>query len=138
MAISEVVLHSFLEGVVIALGFEIDVSVGIILSIAVIGHDLSDGVSAMTVIMGLGQSGRSSKGMLVIDALAPAMGVVVTLMVGVPNGVIAIALPFIAGGFIYIGILDLLPQALVQSGRGLAFSLTGAGFASIALLSLLQ
>jgi zinc transporter ZupT len=56
MAISEVILHSLLEGVVIALGFDIDVGVGIVVSIAVIGHDLSDGVSAMTVMLWLGQS----------------------------------------------------------------------------------
>jgi zinc transporter ZupT len=138
MAISEVILHSFLEGVVIALGFDIDVGVGIVVSIAVIGHDLSDGVSAMTVMLGLGQSTRYSKLLLAVDALAPAIGVLVTIMVAVPGGVIAIALPFIAGGFIYIGILDLLPQALVQNGRGVTISLSGAGFACMALLSLVH
>jgi zinc transporter ZupT len=59
-------------------------------------------------------------------------------MVVVPNVVIAIALPFIAGGFIYIGLPDLLPQALVQSGRGAAISLSGAGFACMAVLSLVH
>jgi hypothetical protein len=34
--------------------------------------------------------------------------------------------------------LDLLPQALGQSGRGVAISLSGAGFACMALLSLVH
>jgi hypothetical protein len=38
MAISEVILHSLLMGVVITLGFDIDVGVGIVVSIAVIGQ----------------------------------------------------------------------------------------------------
>jgi zinc transporter ZupT len=138
MAISEIILHSFLEGVVIALGFDIDVGVGVVVSLAVIGHDLSDGVSAMTVMLDLGQSTRYSKLLLVVDALAPALGVLITMTVAVPNGVIAVTLPFIAGGFIYIGMLDLLPQALVQSGRGVAISLSGAGFACMGLLSLVR
>lgn len=76
--------------------------------------------------------------MPLLEALAPALGVLATLMVVVRNGVIAIALPIIAGGFIYIGLPDLPPQALVQSGRGAAISQSGAGFACMAVLSLVH
>ena len=76
--------------------------------------------------------------LMVSDAAAPALGVLVTMMIAILGSMIALAMPFIAEGFIYIGILDLLPQALVRSGPGAAISLTGAGFASMALLSLLH
>ncbi|MDD1743643.1 MAG: ZIP family metal transporter, partial [Methanomassiliicoccales archaeon] len=105
LAVSEFIFHSFLEGVVIALGFEVNLAVGAVVAIAVIGHDSSDGLSVMTVAMNRGYSMRSSKMILAFDALAPTLGVLAATLVSIPSGAIAVILPFIAGGFIYIGAL---------------------------------
>jgi len=55
-ATSELSVHSFIDGLAIGLGFQVDIHVGIIIAIAVICHDFTDGLSTVTVMLNSGNS----------------------------------------------------------------------------------
>jgi ZIP family zinc transporter len=110
-ATSELTVHSFIDGLAIGFGFEVDIHVGIIIAIAVICHDFTDGLSTVAVMLNSGNSLRNSIRMLFLDAVAPVLGAVATLFFEVQQYYIVLLLPFFAGGFLYLGASDLLPQA---------------------------
>jgi zinc transporter ZupT len=107
----ELSAHSYIDGFAIGLGFRFDARVGLLIAIAVLAHDFSDGLNTVTVMLKAGNSLRSSLRMLLLDAFAPVLGAVSALFVKVPAGYLALMLSFFAGGFLYLGAGDLLPEA---------------------------
>src|SRR4030043_2319164 len=108
---AELSAHSFMDGLAIGIGFQLEFHVGIIVAFAVIAHDFSDGLNTVTVMLKSGNSLRSSVKMLLVDAIAPMLGVISTLIIRIPENYLILFLPFFAGGFLYLGSADLLPQA---------------------------
>jgi len=108
---TELSLHSFVDGFAIGLGFQYDFHVGIIVAFAVICHDFSDGLSTVTVMLKSGNSLKSSMRMLLLDATTPILGAASTLLIRLPEQYLVLILPFFAGGFLYLGASDLLPEA---------------------------
>ena len=107
---AELCAHSFMDGLAIGIGFQLEFHVGIIVAFAVIAHDFSDGLNTVTVMLNAGNSLRSSLKMLLLDALTPVLGVLSTLVIRIPKNYLILFLPFFAGGFLYLGSSDLLPQ----------------------------
>lgn len=110
-ATSELSVHSFIDGLAIGFGFQADIHVGLIIAVAVICHDFTDGLSTVAVMLNSGNSLKNSIRMLLLDAMAPVLGAVVALFIEVQQYYIVLLLPFFAGGFLYLGASDLLPQA---------------------------
>jgi zinc transporter ZupT len=108
---SELSIHSFMDGFAIGLGFQVDVQAGLLVALAVVAHDFSDGINTVTVMLDAGNSLRSSLQMLIVDAVAPVLGAASTLFIAPPQWYLAYLLPFFAGGFLYLGASDLLPEA---------------------------
>lgn len=104
-------VHSFLDGMAIGLAFQVSVAVGVIVAIAVLVHDFSDGIN--TVNMVLKNSGTRTQALkwLLVDAIAPVLGVISTLFFSVPESILGIILAVFAGFFLYIGASDLLPES---------------------------
>jgi ZIP family zinc transporter len=104
-------IHSFLDGTAIGLAFQVSVPVGAIVAIAVLVHDFSDGINTVTVVLkNSGTSGEAFRWLLV-DAVAPVLGVVATLFYRLPDAALGSLLALFAGFFIYIGASDLLPES---------------------------
>lgn len=113
---SSMVLHSVLDGVAIGGGFAVDLNLGILVLLAVVMHDFSDGMSTVTMLkQGLGQGHRWILPFLVVDALAPFAGALIGRLVAPQGSVIAFMLASFAGFFLFLALSDLLPQA--HSGR---------------------
>ena len=134
-ATSQLSVHSFIDGLAIGFGFQADIHVGIIIAIAVICHDFTDGLSAVTVMLNSGNSLKNSLRMLFLDAIAPVLGAVVTLFIEVPQYYIVLLLPFFAGGFLYLGASDLLPEAHEKNPQKLAVIACISGFVLIFMLT---
>jgi ZIP family zinc transporter len=134
-ATSELSVHSFIDGLAIGFGLEADIHVGIIIAFAVICHDFTDGLSTVTVMLNSGNSLRNSLRMLFLDAIAPVLGALVTLFLQLPPYYIVLLLPFFAGGFLYLGASDLLPQAHEENPPTLAVITCTAGFVLIFILT---
>jgi ZIP family zinc transporter len=103
--------HSFLDGAAIGLAFQVSAAVGAIVAIAVLVHDFSDGINTVNLV--LKNSGTRSQAFkwLLVDAIAPVLGVVSTLFFSVPESALGIILATFCGFFLYIGASDLLPES---------------------------
>lgn len=104
-------IHSFLDGVGIGLAFQVSPHVGLIVSLAVIAHDFSDGLNTVTLMLSHKNSVRKAATMLLIDATTPILGALSTLLFSIPNNLLILYLGFFAGFLLYIGASDLLPEA---------------------------
>ena len=134
-ATSELSVHSFIDGLAIGFGFEADIHVGIVIAIAVICHDFTDGLSTVTVMLNSGNSLKNSLRMLILDAVAPVAGAVVAFFITVQQYHIVLLIPFFAGGFLYLGASDLLPEAHEKNPQIITIVSCIAGFMLIFILT---
>lgn len=104
-------VHSFLDGIAIGLAFQVSSAVGIIVAVAVLVHDFSDGINTVNMILKNGGDRKTAMKWLFVDALAPVIGVVSTLFLTLPESALGIVLALFAGFFLYIGASDLLPES---------------------------
>lgn len=119
--------HSFLDGVGIGLGFQVNTTVGIAVAIAVIGHDFADGLNTVSLMLNNKNSVRKSLVLLALDALAPVLGVLSTLFFHLPPLGLVLYLGFFAGFLLYIGASDILPEAHSKHPSRITMALTVFG-----------
>lgn len=127
--------HSFLDGVGIGLGFQINPHVGFIIAIAVIAHDFSDGLNTVSLLLLHNHPVRRARTLLLIDALAPVLGVLVATIFVIPASVVIIYLGFFGGFLLYIGASDLLPEAHSTHSSYRLIALTALGTLFIFLVT---
>lgn len=104
-------LHSFLDGVLIGVSFQVSLSIGIIVTAAVLTHDFSDGINTVLMIIRGGGENRQARFWLFIDALAPVIGISSTFFYSIPRNALGTILGIFCGCFLYIGASDLLPES---------------------------
>ena len=100
-------VHSFFDGLAIGLGFGIDTSVGVVVAIAVLGHDFSDGLNTVAYLTARGQSAERSRRWLLVIATMPMLGALIGSLAPVPEVVFPIALGFFAGWFLYAALITM-------------------------------
>jgi ZIP family zinc transporter len=103
--------HSFLDGLAIGLAFQVSTAVGMVVAVAVLVHDFSDGINTVGFITKSGGKKGYAQKWLFIDALAPVAGAASTLLFTLPAGALGVILALFAGFFIYIGASDLIPES---------------------------
>jgi ZIP family zinc transporter len=103
--------HSVLDGVVIGLAFQASAGVGSVVTLGVLTHDFSDGINTMNVVLKNGGSRASALRWLLVNALAPAVGLGSTLFFVLPEEAFSLALAMFGGFFLYIGASDLIPES---------------------------
>ena len=79
--------HSFLDGVGIGLGFHVSPQVGLIIAIAVIAHDFSDGLNTVTFMLSNKNTTKKSFMLLLLDATTPIFGVLSTNLITIPDNI---------------------------------------------------
>jgi ZIP family zinc transporter len=104
--------HSMMDGLGIGLAFQVSTADGIIVAIAVLAHDLLDGANTVALSIAGGSPPAGAKRWLLADAVAPLVGIGVARLIHVPATTLAVLLAFFAGGFLYIGVGELLPRSL--------------------------
>jgi ZIP family zinc transporter len=123
--------HSVMDGVGIGLGFQVSEAVGVIVAVAVIAHDFADGLNTVSLMLIHRNTTRRAIFMLALDAVAPIVGVALTLLFRVPPGILALYLGFFAGFLLYIGAADILPEAHSEHSSALTIVLTCLGAAFV-------
>ena len=127
------IVHSTLDGAAIGAASLVTWQTGLLVALAVIAHDTSDGLNTILLVTHGERARRGDLVFLVIDALAPVFGGLVALAVLPPAGALAIFLGFASGFFLYTATSDLLPEAHRRS-PSIAVSLaTIAGIVFIAI-----
>jgi zinc transporter ZupT len=121
--------HSLLDGVAIGLGFQAGEAVGIAVAIAIIAHDFSDGLNTVGLMLAHANSKKQAIAMLLVDALAPVVGVASTLLFTVSDANLVLYLGFFAGFLLYIGASEILPEAHSKHSSYITIALTVVGAA---------
>jgi len=103
--------HSFLDGFAIGIAFQASRAVGIVVAVAVLVHDFSDGLNTVNVVLKNGGDRKGALRWLAIDAFAPVAGAAASLLVVFPQSALAQILALFSGFFLYIGASDLLPES---------------------------
>lgn len=129
-------VHSFFDGLAIGLGFALDEATGVVVALAVIGHDFSDGLNTVSYLVAHGHDRARQWRWLIACAAAPIAGALVGSLVPVPDQTFPIALGFFSGVFVYAATSNLLPRAwkgnrvvavaLVLLGAGLMYGIVHA------------
>jgi ZIP family zinc transporter len=124
-------LHSFLDGVGIGLAFHVSTTVGAIVAAAVLAHDFSDGINTVGVILKNRGKGIRALKWLLLDAVAPVLGVASTYLFTFSDEQLGIVLSIFCGFFLYIGASDLLPESHHRHPKVLTGLMNIAGAAVI-------
>ena len=104
------VAHSFLDGAAIGIAFQANAKVGIIVALAVISHDFTDGINTVVVMLKNEQNVKNARIFLFVDAIAPVFGIIVASFFTISQNVLAVILAAFAGQFLYLGAASLLPE----------------------------
>jgi len=127
--------HSFMDGVGIGLGFQINAAVGLLVAIAVISHDFTDGMNTIALMLANNNSTKKSKMFLLLDSFTPILGALSTLFFKVSPHFLIWYLGFFAGFLLYIGISDILPEAHSKHSSFKLIGLTTLGATLIFIIT---
>lgn len=117
------VVHSFLDGAAIGAAFHVNSSVGLIVALAIIFHDFTDGINTVTLMLKNKQKMGRTVIFLLLDALAPVLGVLLTTAIIIPQSILALLLAVFVGEFLYIGASTLLPETRENLSKGIIIAM---------------
>jgi ZIP family zinc transporter len=126
-------IHSVLDGVAIGLAFQTSRAVGIIVAIAVLTHDFSDGINTMNIVLKNHGARAEAFRWLLLDAVAPVIGIMSTFFFALPGDGFGVALALFGGFFLYIGASDLIPESYHAHPKFLTTAMTLIGAAVLYL-----
>ena len=127
--------HSFLDGVAIGLGFQVNPTAGVLIGIAVIAHDFTDGMNTVNLMLTHKNDVKKARSFLLLTAIAPILGVASTFFFNLPESLLIIYLGFFAGFLLYIGASDILPEAHSKHSSFKTIGLTVLGMAMIFIIT---
>jgi len=127
--------HSFLDGVGIGLGFQAGNTVGIAVAIAVIAHDFTDGLNTVNLMLLNKNRSRKAFMFLLLDAIAPVLGALSTLLFSISDNLLVLYLGFFAGFLLYIGASEILPEAHSKHSSYKTIATTIAGVVFIFIVT---
>jgi zinc and cadmium transporter len=104
-------LHNFLDGLIIAGAFLVNIPLGIATTIAVIAHEIPQEISDFGILIYSGFSRIKALAFNFFSGAISTVGAIAGLLIGaqIENFVYYIV-PFAAGGFIYIAAADIIPE----------------------------
>jgi zinc transporter ZupT len=121
------VLHTFMDGVIIAGAFTVSRATGILMFVAITLHKLPEGFGMATITLAAGGPRRRALWTAAGLGVSTLLGALVTLRLGrVDIAAVHVLMAIATGTFLYITATDLVP-AVKRAGRMPAFAVA-AGF----------
>jgi len=120
-------IHSFIDGIAIGFAFQVSAAVGAVVAVAVLVHDFSDGINTAGLILRNGGTKRTALRWVLLDAVAPVLGIITTFFFQLTETLLGILLALFCGFFIYIGASDLLPESHHQHPKYITTIMTVLG-----------
>jgi ZIP family zinc transporter len=105
------IFHSTLDGAAIGAATLVSWQTGVLIAMAVIAHDTSDGLNTILLVTHGERARRGDYVFLILDAIAPVVGGLLALKFLPPPVALATFLAFASGFFLYTSTSDLLPEA---------------------------
>ncbi|HIV76750.1 MAG TPA: ZIP family metal transporter [Candidatus Sphingomonas excrementigallinarum] len=103
-------LHSLMDGLGIGIAFQIDTAAGWMIALAVLTHDVADGVNTVSLSLAA-RTEAAARRWLVLNGIAPMLGVLIGLGLSIPASMLAPLMALFAGIFLYIGACELVPRS---------------------------
>jgi zinc and cadmium transporter len=104
-------VHNFIDGLVIGASYMVSIPVGVATTIAVVLHEIPQEIGDFGSLIYGGFSRFKALLYNFISALAAVLGAILVLTLSFNSeSLVAILVPFAAGGFIYIAGSDLIPE----------------------------
>ncbi len=104
-------VHNFTDGLIIVASFFVNISFGIVTTIAIIAHEVPQEIGDFGVLIYGGFTKRKALFFNFLSALFAIAGAVVGYFLATQiEQIVPFLLPFAAGGFIYIAASDLVPE----------------------------
>lgn len=104
-------VHNFIDGIVLAVTFTIDTSLGWATTLAIIFHEIPQEMSDFGVLLYAGLTKKRALFYNFLTALTAILGVIIgTALNAKAESFSILMLPIAAGGFIYIAASDLIPE----------------------------
>lgn len=125
------IVHSTLDGAAIGAASLVSWQTGVLVGLAVIAHDASDGLNTILLVTHGERARRADLIFLLLDAIAPVLGGLLALAILPPAGALIVFLAFASGFFLYTATSDLLPEA---HRRSPSIAVAGATLIGIALI----
>jgi ZIP family zinc transporter len=111
MSVIGLIVHSTLDGAAIGAASLVNWQTGLLVAMAVIVHDVSDGLNTILLVTRGEKASRSDLLFLFLDAFAPIVGALLALVFLPPPHALVAFLAFASGFFLYTATSDLLPEA---------------------------
>jgi len=116
-------IHSLLDGVAIGAAFAVNPAVGIVVAFAVLSHDFTDGINTVTLMLKNNHKVKHATMFLILDAIAPIIGIIATSAFTIKPYALALILAFFVGEFLYIGAANLLPETHKHESKWIIVSM---------------
>lgn len=128
---SSLTLHSLMDGLAIGLSFQVSAATAAVVTVAVLAHDLADGVNTVNVSLAGGVDRPWARRWLLADAAAPLVGIGLAQFLHVSGPGLGLILAAFAGVFLCIGAGELVPASGRRDPRWPTTLATLAGCAAI-------
>ncbi|MDP2921009.1 MAG: ZIP family metal transporter [Candidatus Omnitrophota bacterium] len=104
-------VHNMLDGMIVAASFAVSVPIGIATTLAVILHEIPQEIGDFGILIHSGMSAQKALFFNFLSALTAIVGAITALLLESRiKGFSSYLLPITAGGFLYIGGSDLIPE----------------------------
>lgn len=114
-------MHNFIDGIVIAATFMVNIPLGIVTTIAVAAHEIPQEIGDFGLMLHKGLARKKIILVNIVSAAAAFIGAIATYLLGnILEGYIPIFLALTAGFFIYIATSDLIPEIHYEKRRKFA------------------
>src|SRR3989339_2077374 len=110
-------LHNFVDGIILALTFLVDLRLGLLTTVAVILHEIPQEIGDFGILIHGGFSRRKALWYNFLSAISVVIGAVLTYALGaVLEPFLPLGLALVAGAFIYLAAVDLMPELHETTG----------------------
>lgn len=102
--------HNFVDGIMIAAAFLVDIKLGIVTTLAIVSHEIPQEIGDFLILLHSGYSRARALALNVVSSLATLVGAVLAYFAMSPlTEVMPYILAFAAAGMIYVAVADLIP-----------------------------
>ena len=123
-------IHNMADGLTAAAAFSLSTSVGMVVVLAIVLHQMAAGLSLGAILL---RAGRDRRGILISTAIVASFivwgAVLYLLVVPVGEGTQGLILGIAGGSFLYVAACDLLPEAHFDDEGWAVTATTLAGYA---------
>lgn len=137
LAAGALIVHSLLDGIAIGASFLISNTVGWSVSLAVLAHDFTDGMNTVAIMLKHNNKTNHTAVFLVFDAIAPIVGVLISLWLHPSEQILQMIVAVFAGFLLYIAASDILPEAHSKHSSRITIMLTIFGLVLAFIISTL-